>query len=72
MILATKTGVYINCYNICTAGSVDDLTIMVNNQLIRFKTVEEKELVLKEIVQYLKTYGSANEGVKYLEASNEN
>jgi len=72
MILATKTGVYINCYNICTVGSVGEKNIAINNQLISFETIEEKELVLKEIVQYLKTYGSANEGVKYLEASNEN
>lgn len=66
MILVTKTGVYINCYNICTVGNIDDTHLAVNNQLIAFENIEEKDIVLKEIVQYLKTYGSANEGVKYL------
>lgn len=67
MILVTKENVYINCYNICTVGEVKEKehAIAINGQLILFETKDEKEWVLSQVQQYMKTYGSANEGVRY-------
>lgn len=54
MILITQTGVYINMPNITTMGKLkDNKTLVVNNQAIKFDTVEECNEIFDKISTFL-------------------